>query len=277
MILFSEFPLILYFLFSYLISRGIWILLGLSDNSHQGLLLLAGFGPTLAAVVLTLSKSGVSGLKNLLRLKWRVKGHWYLISLFGTPLVMLTALGLHVALGGARPRYMDPNHLVTSLNQWPLIIVVFSYVFVFTALGEEFGWRGYAQPRLQANITPFTSSIILGISWALWHLPLFWLAGNFHQQLPLSWFLLQIMGSTFLYTWMYNHTRGSLLSAMVFHASSNAAVGLLPILQLDNGGSLRPLWLVVLLLWLLVLLVLWFDRHSFFTKQIFNEKNPNHP
>lgn len=266
MMVFSRFPLISYFFLSYLISWGVWIPLAISGSSDQGLLWLAGFGPTLAAVLLTFIQSGFSGLKNLLRLKWRVKGTWYFISLFGTPIIMLTALGLHMVLGGARPRYVDPNHLVTSLDQWPLIMVVFIYVFVFTALGEEFGWRGYAQPRLQAFFSPFTSSIILGFGWALWHLPLFWLPGDFHQQLPLSWFLLQIVGSTFLYTWMYNYTGGSLLIALFFHASSNAAVGLLPILPLDNRGSLRPLWLVVFLLWFLVLLVVWFDRRSFFNR-----------
>lgn len=236
-------------------------------ESNQLLLWLAGSAPTLVAVFLTALQSGRAGLRRLLRLGWRVKPHWYLISLLGTPLVMLIALGLHIAFGGEMPQYRDPNHLVTSPERWHLVIVVFLYIFTFTALGEEIGWRAYAHPRLQSRFSPFVSSLLLGLVWAFWHLPLFWMGGNFHQQLPVSWFILQVLGSTFLYTWIFNRTNGSLLIALFFHTSSNAAVGLLPLLPLDTGGSLRPLWLVVGLLWLAVGLVLIYDRQKFFTRR----------
>ncbi|MGB5048999.1 MAG: type II CAAX endopeptidase family protein, partial [Caldilineaceae bacterium] len=186
--------LIIFFALTTLLSWGIWIPLALTGNSNQWLFWLAGFAPTLSALALTAFQSGRAGLRGLLRLRWRVKAIWYFISLLGTPLVMLAALVLQVALGGDRPRYADPNHLVTSLAQWPLVIVVFLYVFVFTSLGEEIGWRGYALPRLQAHFSPFAASLILGLIWAFWHLPLFWMADNFHQQLPVSWFILQVLG-----------------------------------------------------------------------------------
>jgi len=253
-----------YFALTYILSWGIWIPLALTGLSNQWLFWLAGFAPTLSALILTVFQKGWSSVPRLLRLRWRVKPIWYIISLLGTPLVMLAALGLHIVLGGDWPQYIDPNHLVTSPEQWPLVIVVFLYVFVFTALGEEVGWRAYALPRLQSRFSPFRSSLILGAIWAFWHLPLFWMAGNFHRQLPISWFLLQVLGSTFIYTWMFNRTNGSLLIALLFHTSSNAAVGLLPILPLDNGGSLRPLWITVGLLYLAVGLVFWFTRSTFF-------------
>lgn len=259
--------LFLYFALTYLLSWGIWIPLALNGYSNQWLFWLAGFAPSLFAVALTALRGGRNGLRHmLLDFGWKTKPIWYAISLLGTPLVILVALGLHVVLGGDWPQYVDPNHLITSLEQWPLVVVVFLYIFIFTALGEEIGWRGYALPRLQARFSPFTASLILGLVWACWHLPLFWMEGDFHQQLPISWFLLQVFGSTFLYTWMYNRTNGSLLIALLFHTSSNAAVGLLPVLPLDNGGSLRPLWIVVGLLWLLIGLILWIDRGIFFQK-----------
>ena len=256
--------LTVFFILTYLLSWSIWIPIAATENSSQWLMWLAGFAPSLVALILTGWRSGRSGLHRLLRLKWRVWWVWYAISLLGTPLIMLAALGLDVALGGDWPQYADPGHLVTSFKQWPLILVVFVYIFIFTALGEEIGWRGYALPRLQARFSPFIASLILGVVWAFWHLPLFWIAGDFHQSLPLSLFLLQILGSTILYTWMYNRSGGSLAIAMLFHTASNAAVGLLPILPLDNGGSLRPLWLVVALLWLIVGLIIWFERRPFF-------------
>ncbi len=239
----------------------------LAKESSQYLLWLAGFGPTLSALLLTAYSQGFSGVKHLFRLEWRVGPFWYLISLLGTPLVMLFSSWLHVIMGADRPQFIDPNHMVTSSDQWPLIIVVFAYIFIFTALGEEIGWRAYLLPKLQNRFSPFLSSLILGLVWALWHLPLFWMSGGFHQQLPLSWFLLQILGSTFIYTWIFNRTRGSLILALFFHTSSNAAVGLLPILPLDNNDSIRPLWITVALLWFLVGLVLWLDRRKFFGQE----------
>lgn len=252
---------------AYLISWSIWLFSILTGESNQHLFWLAGFGPTISAILLTAHSQGWAGVKRLFRLRWRVRPIWYFISLLGTPLVMLFSLYLHVMMGADTPQLIDPNHMVTSLDQWPLIIVVFTYIFIFTALGEEIGWRAYLLPRLQNRFSPFISSLLLGLVWALWHLPLFWMPGNFHQQLPLGWFLLQILGSTFIYTWIFNRTRGSLLIALLFHTSSNAAVGLLPILPLDNNGSIRPLWLTVVFLWFLVGLVLWLDRRKFFGQE----------
>ena len=256
-----------FFLLVYLLSWSIWIPLGLTNISSQWLFWLAGFGPSLVALALTVFHDGWKGIRRLLQPGWNVRAVWYLVSLLATPFVMLVAVGLHMALGGKRPAYIDPNHMVNSLEQWPIVIVVFLYVFIFTALGEEVGWRAYVLPRLQDRFSPFLSSLILGFVWAFWHLPLFWMADNFHQQLPLSWFVLQVLGSTFLYTWFYYRTDGSLSIALLFHTSSNAAVGLLPILPLDNGGSLRPLWLVVGVLWLVVFFVLWFERGFFFSNR----------
>jgi hypothetical protein len=81
------------------------------------------------------------------------------------------------------------------------------------------------------------------------------MAGNFHQQIPISLFLLQTTGFSILYTWMANHTRGSLLLAHLFHAASNTTIGVLPVLPMDTGGSLRPLWLVVGILWAVAFIV----------------------
>lgn len=257
--------LIVYFILTFLISWGIWVPLALTGGSDQALLWLAGFGPTLAAVIVTGWKHGRAGLKQLLSgvVRLRVKPVWYLVSLLGAPVVFAAALGLHVVLGGAAPHLVDPNHMLTEPGQWPLAALVFGYIFVFTALGEEIGWRGFALPVLQSRFSGFASSLVLGVIWTLWHLPLFWFVDGFHQQLPFGWYALQIIGSTFLYTWMFNRTRGSLLIMMLFHTASNAAVGLLPVLPLDNGGSFRPLWLVVGLLWLAAFAALWFDRRTF--------------
>jgi membrane protease YdiL (CAAX protease family) len=246
------------------IAWGIWIPIAGSSDRPQWLFWMAGFSPTLAAMLLVFKQRRWSGIKHLFTLNVKVPLLWYLISLFGPPALMLLALGLHMLQGGEWPKLLDPNHIITSISELPLILIIFLYIFIFTAIGEEFGWRGFLQPMLQTRFSPFTTSLILGSIWALWHLPLFWIPGDLHQQFPFGWFVLQILGSTFLYTWILRHTRESIILALLFHTASNASFGLLPVLPLDNQGSLQPLWMVVGLLWIIVILLVTMDRNTFF-------------
>ena len=260
--MFSE--LLLYTGCVYLISWSCWLFLIWSESTSQLFFWIAGFSPTLVASLLSWIKKGRLGLRELLKLRAAPKAGWYLFCLMGTPLVMVSALLIHRLLGGEMPRLLDPMHLVTSLEQWPGIIIVFLYILVFSALGEEVGWRGYLLPRLIKRVSHFQASLFLGLIWACWHLPLFWLSDTIQSQLPISWFLAQILGSTFIYTWIYLRTEKNIILPILFHTAGNASLGLLPVLPLDNGGSLRPLWLIVGLLWLISILILILERDLFF-------------
>jgi len=191
---------------------------------------LGTFGPTVAGPLLTGVIQGRRGLRALWRwlIIWRVSIFWYLFSFLSTAVVALTAIDFHVALGGAGTALNDPAQLY-------LVVPVFLYVLFTSVMGGEIGWRGYALPRLQDRTNALVARLILGVVWGLWHLPLFWMAGNFHQAIPLSLFLLQITGFSVLYTWMNNSTGGSLLMAHLFHAVSNTTVGVLPILPTEKG------------------------------------------
>jgi hypothetical protein len=246
----ERYPVIAFFVLTYAISWAVWVPLAVAQIDHP-LYKVGTFGPTLAALLLTGLISGRTGLRKLLRrlLIWRVSIFWYLFSFFSTAVGVLAAIGLHIGLGGAAPEFNDPSQLY-------LVIPAFLYVLFTSVIGEEIGWRGYALPRLQEDHSALAASLILGLVWGAWHLPLFWMAGNFHQQIPISLFVLQTTGFSILYTWVYNNTRGSLLMAHLFHAASNTTIGVLPVLPMDTGGSLRPLWLVVGLLWIVAIAVM---------------------
>jgi membrane protease YdiL (CAAX protease family) len=254
-----------YLFLSFLISWLGWLVL-VFTNTEPGFFnpwkLLAAFGPSLAGIIAISINNGKPGLQELWhRLTlWRVRWIWYLVCLAAPPALMLASLGIHVLLGGQGLMFNDPAELYR-------VIPVFLLVFFFSVLGEEIGWRGFLLPWLQRRFSALASSLILGVIWAAWHLPLFWIPGDFHQQLSIVWFVLQTVAITILYTWVFNGTKGSLFLILLLHASSNTAFGVLPMLPETANGSTRPAWLLNLLLFLAVVLVILVNRPKTLAKR----------
>jgi membrane protease YdiL (CAAX protease family) len=174
------------------------------------LLLVGGFVPSLLAIFLTWKKEGVSGLRLLgrrmiqIKLGWRWYVFTFLIVMAGTA----GQLTIHKLLGNTFNGYL---FLAQLGNFLPLLIL--------GPLSEEIGWRGYALGRLQTRWNALTSSLMVGLVWALWHLPLFMMVGTSQHELgiPFIGFLIKFMASSVLYTWLYNNTKQSLWSAILLH------------------------------------------------------------
>ena len=102
----------------------------------------------------------------------------------------------------------------------PQIVLLFFIVGIIN--GEELAWRGFGLPRLQTKYNALTASLILGVIWSVFHLPLFFtLTGSSQSDWSFTNFLVTTVALTVLYTWMYNNTGGSVLLAYLFHASAN--------------------------------------------------------
>ena len=191
--------------------------------SGPGVLLtvLMAYCPTIAALIVTGLTSGKAGIRNLLGriLRWKAAPHWYFVAIVGTGLLYYIALQLSILLG-------DSAKALPS-NVWPVLITNIFLMFLVNGLvnGEEFGWRGFALPSLQKKYSALTSSLILGLIWFLFHLPLFFTrgggAGGNMSNTPIMAFLLIILSGSVLVTWLFNNTRGSMLFAYLFHAASN--------------------------------------------------------
>lgn len=174
-------------------------------------------GPTLSAFIMTNATEGRAGMRRLLRryVLWRVNLRWYLFVLLVIPAVEV--LGA-VALPGVLASY-QPLTLSLILS-YP---VAFISTFVLGGpLGEEPGWRGFALSRLQSRYGPLVGSLILGVLWACWHLPLFWSGVWTPPTIPnIVMFILMITALTTIMTWVFNNATGSLLITMLMHASFN--------------------------------------------------------
>jgi membrane protease YdiL (CAAX protease family) len=177
------------------------------------------FGPLIAALIVALLTRGRAGLKELgLRMiRWRVSWYWYVVAI-GLPLAIhgLTAL-INQAIGvGIPPQQFN------SITGWLLIFAVRLINPADGPIGEEPGWRGFALPGLQATRSPLISTAILAVLITIWHLPLFFLEGG---SLPTSTIVGGIVGPfafTFMATWLFNHTGGSVLMTVLLHAAEGS-------------------------------------------------------
>lgn len=205
-------PLIAYFVFVFGIE---WLLFfALSEYLPPMIALLIGsWLPNIIGVFITGTASGRKGLREMFSkiMLWRIHFKWYLIATILPILLTFLSIWLYELMGNVAPVYAPGGQI-------PLILVI----SIFTgAMGEELGWRGTALPRLQARRNALTSSLVLGILWGLYHLPSFLMSGLPLEDAPLIPFMLCALGLTFLVTWSFNHTRGSLIIVFLYHFAFN--------------------------------------------------------
>ena len=234
----NRFPLITFFLLAF---AGTWLVLSpwvfdtlgwidIPDELGIILFILSTFtGPFFAAFYVTGKLEGKEGKKNLWRriFQMRVGLVWYVAVLFTFLLVWLTAYNLLYRGAPLAALIANPALMVTAFL--PNVLTG----LLIPSLGEEPGWRGFALPRLQKDFGPVLGTLILGTLHGIWHLPALFtpLLGPFSWDSFLT-FVLTAAAGTFIYTWVFNNTRGSVWIAILLHASSNAASSLV--------GSLIP-------------------------------------
>jgi membrane protease YdiL (CAAX protease family) len=252
-----------FFLFAYAFSWAFWLAPALGLRGPLGILLLylGIFGPAVAAA--TLTKLGGGSLRAWLRelVRFRAASRWY-AAVIGFPIAVVAALtGAYVLTAGAIESSLLGERLAAYL---PLLIV-----WTLAGTGEEPGWRGFALPRLQERWSPVRATIVLGLLWAFWHLPLLAAADEPSHglaALPLvgvsALFVAAIVGYAFFYTYLWNRTRNVWL-AILLHGSFTAANGAFLLVPVDDqvGGTYAHLQaLVVAVIWLAVLILVYVTR-----------------
>jgi len=242
-------PLWAYFVLAYALS---WLVLAplLIAGSTASLVrtilgILSDFGPPLAAVIVVGVLEEKDGLRAWLTriFRWRVKPAWYLAALLVPVVLVYLGYGFYLLLRGTPLKsYEIPP---------PLLFLVTLLFIMFLGGGqEEPGWRGFALPRLQERFGALGASMLLGVIWAFWHTPKFFIPGTIQSETPMLWYLLLAPAVTTLLTWIFNSAKGSVLPAMLLHAGINTAPGLIP---LDRPGGLVSMrWAVLIAIWLMV-------------------------
>ena len=225
----KRYPLTTYFILAYAIS---WIIVLPLVASVQGfteipvpfaLHYLNDYGPLLAAIITVGITGGADDLRQFFRrmVRWRVGLVWVLVAAFSPLAVFGIAAGIVVFGMEEAPSDLS---LLGQLPYLPYLGLGGWIFWILTVgLGEEAGWRGYALPELQHNMSALSATLVVTLFWVFWHLPRFFYFEGFVDQgfsaLPL--FALQLLLMAILLTWLYNSSRGSILMAALFHSGFN--------------------------------------------------------
>jgi len=194
----------------------------------QGFSQLGALSASLAGIVVAAVEGRKGGVRELLGrfLIWRVGIQWWAFALLFTVIPSVASLYLFSLFGGPT---VDWSGLGPLYSVVPMILML----TILAGMGEEFGWRGFAMPRLQARYNALVSSIIIGVLWGLWHIPLFLVEGTTQYNWRMDAGLIPaVLGYTVFiiawsiqYTWVFNNTKGSVLLAAVLHGAGNAWLG----------------------------------------------------
>ncbi len=245
--------LLAFFALTFAWSWGCWLLSSMLRTQWPTvgmvLFILGGFGPGIAAIALVSYASGRDGLRRWLRrsLQWRVGGCWLALSFFLPLAVMALAAAGHMVLGGTITPSPASRHLLLAMVNFGLVLLLGG------PLGEEFGWRGYALPVLQEHYSWRVASLILGGVWGVWHLPLFYIANTAQSHIPMGLFMVSTIALSVLFTWLFNHTKESVLPALVLHTTINSWAWVIPVMVMPDGSNLRLYGMALGLLMLIAL------------------------
>lgn len=218
------------------------------------LFLLGTFAPGLVALVLLYREKRRAAMEEIMTRVFDGSVHWqwYVFAVLYMPVTKLLVALLYRIGFGTWPRFGE--------EAWYLMAFAI-VISTWAQAGEEIGWRGYALPRLLHFLGYGWSSIVLGIIWALWHLPLFFVPAADKGGQSFLIYLLQVMALSVAITWLYWRTNARLLPIMVLHAAVNNTMNIVPSAVPGAkevfGMSASPVaWLTAGILWVAALFFL---------------------
>ncbi|MFC2041884.1 CPBP family intramembrane glutamic endopeptidase [Chloroflexota bacterium] len=236
-----------FFVLTFLISLCVMVLLMLTGIGWLGL--LAASGSSIAALI-TAALTG--NLKWLLSgfLRWRCNPLWYGLAIFIPGVTALIAIGLSGVFG--------TQFQIQWTVGWAMLIPTFLITTVQAGLGEEIGWRGFATPKLMEKRSALTSSLIVGVVWASWHIPLYFVPGTLQNVLvqtigfPLTLvvYSLNIIAFAIVWSWIYEVSNRNLWLPILIHGATNSFATFFAISNLEVYG-IAPI-MISALLWIIL-------------------------
>ncbi|MFX1329568.1 MAG: type II CAAX prenyl endopeptidase Rce1 family protein [Promethearchaeota archaeon] len=213
---------------------------------------LAASSASISGILTAYITEGKQGIKKLFGGFKRVKNKpiYYLLAFIIPPVIALVAIGISTLLG-------NPFYTI-GLTQLAAFPSMFLMITIQAGLGEEIGWRGYACPKLAERYSALNATLIIGVFWALWHVPLYFFPGMLQYEMTQQlgffnifiWYSIFIVATSIVHGWIYYVSDGNLWLPIILHGSLNAFGGLFAYGNLENYGGPTVLY-VLIIVWVI--------------------------
>jgi uncharacterized protein len=222
---FDQKKLIYFFIITFAFSWLIWgigvILSSFTDINLPlwivfPIVIIGAFGPLVGSVWLTYKSGGKEAVISFLKKGLKVKEVPGLIWL---AMFLIPITAMLVAILFVRLKYGVGGVSFTGMLILPFYVVI---MYLGGPLQEEYGWRGYALDRMQKKWNALVSSIILGIIWASWHIPLFFFEGAPQENMNMGLFYISVVSISIMMTWLHNNSNSNIFVALTYHSIGNS-------------------------------------------------------
>lgn len=208
------------------------------------LLVVSVFGPLMGALFAVRREHGKGAPGKYLRTFLDLRLGWK------TYILAILILGGTTAVAWLIPEFFGAERLPMLLPSGWIFLPYLLLMIFFGGGQEEFGWRGYALPRMEKRLGLWLANILLGIMWALWHLPLWFIPGTSQTYMHFGGFILLTVGYSFLFSWIREISGNRPFSGLFVHGVANAFVPLTPVIVLQLDVPQPRFWLWVCLTFL---------------------------
>jgi len=220
----------------------------------QALFMIPGlFAPLTAAMIMLFRAKKLelwSEYRDRLLSFKRIKMSMVPIMLFLMPAAILASIFVSLLFGKSADQFSIIQHFGFSAGPVPVLLLL----IVVPAL-EEMGWRGYGVDSLRSRFNLFNTSLIFGLLWALWHLPMFFIHHYYHNELLSNWvyaanFWISIFPTAIIINWLYYRNNRSIIACFLFHLSVDLACEMFQVEQFTKCIStgiliLIAAWIVI--------------------------------
>lgn len=210
---------------------------------------LSAFGPGIAACYSMRTLEGKGSVRRYLRglLDFRFGWRAWLF-----PVLIFGGVAF---LSWILPEVWGAPRVGMSLSSIWLFPVYYLVMVLIGGGQEELGWRGYILDPMEERMGPWLANLVLGLVWAVWHLPLFFSPGTSQSYINFGGFLMLTVGYSYIFSWLRQLSGKRTMASVFTHGTGNVVSILFPTV-LTLGGAQPRFWIRVSLMLLIGLIIM---------------------
>ena len=152
------------------------------------------------------------------------------------------------------PEFFGENRISPFMPIY--IFPIYLLLMIFMGGGqEEIGWRGYILPFLEKRYGLIIGSLLLGIIWSMWHIPLWFIPGTTQTYMNFIAFTFMTIGYSYIFSWIKEMSGNKLLSGLVAHGIANGFAVIFPTLVMDKNANQKRFWIYSIIILIIGIII----------------------